>query len=234
MIGVRRQSRGFTLLEMLVATAMIAVLAGSFYTTLHTAFKARSASARVVQPVRRVKLALELLQDDFQSAMIPRGVLAGEFVGEDGLATDGQSADSVLVHCAVGAKDRSGPGGDVRKVELFCEDVEDTGDRCLVRYVTANLLASVAEEPRREVICRGVYAFNVRYFDGADWQDGWDAIVMGDVLPLAVEVTIQLAEERDSSGGEGGYAASRVFPIPCSSLLPGVSAGIATAVEGAR
>ena len=230
----RRQSVGFSLLEVLVAMSMIAVLAGSFYATLHTAFKARGSAARAVEPVRQIELALELLRDDLQSAMIPRGLLAGEFTGEDLVDTEGRPGDSVLVHCALGAAEHANSGGDIRKVELVCETSEETGAMLLVRYVTGNLLATAAEEPRREVICRDIEAFDVRYFDGADWQESWDSIVQGDVLPLAVEVTIQLPADPDASDGLDGYAATRAFLIPCSSLQPGISAGMQMGMEAGR
>ena len=234
MIRAWRQPRGFTLLEMLVATAMIAVLAGSFYATLRTAFKARDSSDAAIKPIRKAELALELLREDLQSAMVPRGLLAGPLLGQDSIDASGQANDYVSVHCAVGAADKSGRPGDVRKVDLFCEKPEGTAENCLVRYLVWNLLAPQTQELIREVICRNVYAFNIRYFDGVDWQDSWDSVVQGDVLPLAVEVTIQLASEQDASGGERGYTTSRVFPIPCSSLLPGGSPRMQAATDGVR
>ena len=48
----RRHARAFTLLELLVATAMTAILAGSLYATLHVAFKARRSAMEVVEPAR--------------------------------------------------------------------------------------------------------------------------------------------------------------------------------------
>ena len=52
------KSAAFTLLEMLVATAMVAVLAGSLYASLSIAFKARRSALAVVEPVRKVEIAL--------------------------------------------------------------------------------------------------------------------------------------------------------------------------------
>ena len=234
MIRRRRQSCGFTLLEMILATGMTAVLAGSLYATLHTAFKARRSLTAALDPVRRAELALELLREDLQSAMVPRGLLAGPLLGEDSVDNSGRANDSVSVHCAVGASDQSGAPGDIRMVELVCETPDGTDQKCLVRYLTANLLASQAEEPAYEVICRGIHAFDVRYFDGIDWQDSWDSVAQGDVLPLAVEVTIQLAPDEDPPGSEEWYTASRVFGIPCSALQPGVSPGMLAAMEGDR
>ena len=87
MSSPRRQPGGFTLLELLVATAMTAVLAGSLYATLHVAFKARRAATAAVEQMRKAELAVELIRAEVESAVVPRGILAGGFLGED--ATDG-------------------------------------------------------------------------------------------------------------------------------------------------
>jgi len=234
MIMARRQSRGFTLLEMIVATGMTAVLAGSFYATLHTAFKARRSVTTALEPVRKVELAMELLREDLQSAMVPRGLLAGPLLGEDGVDDSGRADDSLSVHCAVGGAGRSGWPGDIRMVELCCETLEGANQKCLVRYLTVNLLAPQAEDPAYEIICRGIHSFDVRYFDGVDWQQSWDSVGQGDVLPLAVEVTIQLSSDESPSASEAGYTASRVFGIPCSWLQPGISPGMMAAMEESR
>ena len=74
----------------------------------------------------------------------------------------------------------------------------------------------------------------INVFDGADWQDSWDSVAQNDILPLAVEVTIELPPEAGAPEDQAEYAASRVFPIPCSSLQPGVSPAMQAALEGSR
>jgi hypothetical protein len=41
------------------------------------------------------------------------------------------------------------------------------------------------------------------------------------VLPLAVEVTIQLQSDQKDEQDIAGYRTSEVFLVPCSSLMPG-------------
>ena len=99
MNSYRGNNRAFTLLEMLVATAMIAVLAGSFYATLRVAFRAQRSALRTIEPVRKAKLAVNLLRADIQSALVPNGVLAGSFLGEDATDASGRDGDVLLLHC---------------------------------------------------------------------------------------------------------------------------------------
>jgi len=65
----------------------------------------------------------------------------------------------------------------------------------------------------REVLCRGVFGFNLRYFNGSEWLDTWDSTVENNTLPCAIEVTLQLDDARQP--GVGGYYASKVIMIPC-------------------
>jgi hypothetical protein len=86
----------------------------------------------------------------------------------------------------------------------------------LVRRITTNLLAPTTPDPQQEVICRGVRTFTLRFFDGTAWQDTWDSTTVGttqsNVLPQAVEVTIELEGERNQPGPK----ATRVVLIPCA------------------
>ena len=218
----RRKTHAFTLLEMLVAMAMIAVLAGSLYATLRIAFKARRTALEAVEPVSKAELAMELLRADVQSAVIPRGILAGSFLGEDGTDDTGRECDSLLLHCTTPTARQAERTADIRMIELVCIPQEDATGMVLLRRITVNLLAPTTNEPAEDVLCRGVQAFGLRYFDGTSWQDSWDSGTQDNTLPSAVEVTLELeaADDPQSETGEGGYWTSRVFLIPCSSIAP--------------
>lgn len=217
-----RQPRAFTLLELLVATAMTAVLAGSLYATLHIAFQAQRTAAHAVENVRRAELAAELIRRDLESAIVPRGILAGVFYGEDGVTASGRAADAVALHCTADGGQETEGVGDVRMVEFACETAEDGRGLVLLRRVTLNLLSTNVQEPVEEVICRDVRSFELVYFDGTDWVDSWDSAAQDNALPLAVGVTIELISEDEADADAAGYWISRVFRLPCSSLTTGL------------
>ena len=208
-------ARGFSLLELLVALAMMAVLAGSLYATLQIAFRARRSSQASIEPVRRAEIVLSLLRADFQSAMVPRGVLAGVFLGEDEVDVSGGIGDYVSMYCAAGGGESGEQVGDVRLIEFYCEPSADGSSMTLVRRVVVNPLASATDDAPIETLCRDVAEFDLRYFDGWDWQDQWDSVVQNDSLPVAVEVTLQLQPSPQSPPDAEGYLTSQVFLIPC-------------------
>lgn len=205
-----------------MATGMTAILAGSLYATLHVSFKARRSAHAAVEQVRKVELAIELVRGDVESALVPRGIMAGIFVGEDATDAAGRPSDSLMLHCTADAAQETDGLGDVRMIELSCEPDEDGPGMVLLRRVNVHLLATNVETPDDEVLCRGVRLFDLRYFDGLEWQDEWDSTMQDSVLPIAVEVTLALVSEDGTSDEDMGYWSSRIFRLACSSLTPGL------------
>jgi len=218
--GIHRGA--FTLLELLVATAMTAVLAGSLYATLHIALAAQGKATESLEHVRMAELAVELIRADIESAVVPKGILAGTFLGEDSANALGRASDVLMLHCAANGAQASEGTGDIRMVELACEPAEDGREMILVRRLTLNLLATRVEDPVEEVLCRSVRSFDLRYFDGLDWQDAWNSSSRDNALPLAVEVTLELVGGPNTGMEEGEHSFSRVLQVPCSSLSPGL------------
>lgn len=87
----RRTSRGFTLLEVIVASAMVSLLIGGVSVSLHVAHRARRSTVERIEPVRTARMVMEAVARDLQAAVPPTGVLAGEFVGTDGRNESGDA-----------------------------------------------------------------------------------------------------------------------------------------------
>lgn len=219
--------RGFTLLELLVALGMVAIISLSMFQSLRVAVRAKNSAEAAVAPARSADIAMSMLRADFENALppnkdnldptlVPPPYLAGNFVGTDTMDDRGHPGDDVTFfttndgpsHDTNNAAVTGVPTGDgeIHYVELLVlPSPTNPNDHILVRRITANLLAPQQVQPDDEVICRGVSAFNVRYYDGGDWQDSWDAINENTdssgnpELPAAVEVTLEL-ENRNADG----------------------------------
>ena len=240
------RSRAFTLLELLVALSMAAIIAGSLYSSLRIGFRARTMAEAQVEPIRTAELATGLLRADFESArpadnpLDDNNTLAGPFIGQDttgdtGLAADtvefftlGNPTDALTVGASTAAPSRPAamatgavpaPAGEARKVSIGLVSYPGAGgvtEQVLVRRVTTNLLAQVAVEPIEEVLCRGVRSLNLRYHDGLMWQDSWDSTQLENNIPTAVELTIEL--DRSVDGQTRIISFPRVFLLSCSTL----------------
>lgn len=162
------------------------------------------------------------------------GALAGPFVGTQpvmggGAAVGGAAeADTLEFYTTAGGSSAAGTGG-VRRVFLtLAPDPAVAGRQVLLRRTIENLLAPVEPVPTDEILCRGVRAFNLRYFDGFQWLETWDSTLQEDQLPVAVEVTLELEPTAgqpalveplpDASAAAGGIRFTRVFLLSCSTL----------------
>ena len=209
-----RPVRGFTLLELLVAISLMALIAGSLYGSLYVGFKAERSATNAIAPARTAALTLELLQQDFDAALPPTGVLAGPFTGTAGTAA-GEPGSLSFFSCA-NVPNAGETACDIRKVELSVETPPDETQPVLMRRVTTNLLAANAPLVREQVVCRQVRLFTLRYYDGTMWQDAWDSTGQGNLLPLAVEVTLGFAPPAEQTdGAERIYRLARVYRLPC-------------------
>ena len=200
--------RAFTLLEMLLATTIVALLAGSLYAAMSTAFKARRTALASVDDVRKVNTAMELLRADLLATVPPRATLSGSFVGQAGGGLTGAISDGLTFSAAVTDVQPGAGVGDIKKIEYACQ-TSTSGTMDLVRRVTTNLLSQVTAEPKEEVLCRGLASFTLRYYDGTNWATEWDS-TKTNALPTAVEVTL----------GLGDTTTTRVMLVPCGTVAP--------------
>jgi general secretion pathway protein J len=209
---VFRQQRGFTLLELIVAMMMVAILSMSLYASLRVAFKAKSSAETAIAPSAAADITMSLLRDDLENALPPNGVLAGNFVGTDSRDDRNLDADDLVFYSTADSPEHPAANGEIKNVELTVVTPTGSNDHVLIRRVTRNLLAPVQANPDEEVLCRHVMGFNLRYYTGSVWDDSWDSTTEDNTLPVAVEVTldIQLAADQPPQR----YV--RVFPLSCS------------------
>ena len=96
---------------------------------------------------------------------------------------------------------------------------EDTNETVLVRGITTNLLSPKSLEPYEDILCSGIEALNLRYYDGYDWLDEWDSGNHDNTLPIAVEINIMF-EAKDDGGvdynNEWERSISCSFTLPCA------------------
>jgi prepilin-type N-terminal cleavage/methylation domain-containing protein len=212
-----RQPGGFTLLEVLMAMAMMGIVAASLFASLGTAHKARESARSIMEPVQAVTVALELIGKDIECALPPTGILAGSFLGVPLAGTAGEADAMEFYRPAplATATDLEGRVQGVQMIELSVETIQGEPLPVLVRRMSANLLAPVVEEPVAEILCRNVTGFDVYYFDGTIWQETWDSTTLDNILPSAVRISLQVAWPRYRSDEPTIYFATRTFLPSC-------------------
>jgi len=209
----RHARRGFTLLELILAAGIVAILMLSLYTALHTAYKARAAMNTASARVRTARIALDLIEQNLKSALPPNArttataVLAGPFQG-----TQNEIDLYCLAHDYGNDTDPLSDG--MRYVTIMMDSSTATtavNGQALVQKVTRNLLPAAPVDPVEETLATNVTAFTVRYYDGVNWADTWDSTQQNNALPVAVEVTVTV----QPSAKDQPYTLMRTIALPC-------------------
>lgn len=233
MMRRHKPDAGFSLLELIVAMALMSMVAGALYASLHCAFQAWDSAQRTLTPVCAAKMACSLLRYDLESALPPTGILAGAFIGTDDTDDDGYDSDIVSFYCTSHDPQPDDGTCEIQFVEVGIDDLDDDSGHGFLRRVTTNLLAPETPDSVEEMLCRSVRSLNFVYYDGYDWLDSWDSTTQGDSLPLAVEVTIELQPEADADPDAEGYKLTRLLLLPCAGFDE-ESGGVIGGMSGPR
>jgi general secretion pathway protein J len=200
------KARGFTLVEVLVAVAILAMVTtlvwGSFKDTFRTKSQVEAQSGRY----RTVRIALERLARDLSMAYLSQNDDASQpehrtrfygkrnsdvdeikfsYFGHQRLYQDANEADTSVVSY-YGARDRDEP----RKTNLIRRETRRLGN------LKPEDLAGEAD-----IICDDVVRLRLDYWDSRDkqWRDEWQttsADGQPDRLPSKVKVTLTVRDER--------------------------------------
>lgn len=182
--------RGFTLLEVLLALTLMALVLGLIQGTYSGASRSRALSGAESREVHAATVALDRLANElacaFTSTATPLRARATRFVVASGL--DGWSALTFVTRLA--ALPGSLPGGEAEVGYLVERDAD--GVPRLRRRESRDLDGDPEEGGVPYEVLPQVSRFEVRCYDGTEWLDAWDTEGREDPprLPLAVSVEV--------------------------------------------
>jgi general secretion pathway protein J len=193
-----RGPHGFTLIEVILAIGVMAILLAAVNAVFFGALRLRDRSAQAVYDALPADQALATIRRDLQCAVPPGGVLAGDFLVGDFTESNTSEQVSMEFCTTTGALHDSEPWADIQRVSYALRETEPAakdGSRDLVRSVTRNLLNTVTPEVDDQHLLSGVKEVFFDCYDGTQWQPTWDSASGSTNLPTAVRVSIQLAGE---------------------------------------
>jgi len=219
---------GFTLLELLVAMALMNVIALSLFSSMRTATKAKRSATAVVKPYRYIVPAFDFLREDLSCALKPGGVFAGSFLAENNVGQKSYHYDTMSFYTTSYQPEDVGLASNIIQVQYLLEDDTESGLAVLKRRKTINLLPTGTAETVDEIVCRNVLSFDIQMYNGTSWDESWDSTTLEDALPNGVRVTIILyfddkysesraREERDWEEDYNEKIFTNIFLPTCAS-----------------
>lgn len=197
----------FTLIEMILAIGVAAIVLVAVNAVLFTALRLRNATTNAVDAATPLDSALAFMRRDLQCAVTPTNgtskVLSGSFragtVSSVGLAEPAAAE----FYTATGALSENAPWADIQRVTYELKNSPDgSGQRDLYRSVVRNLLSTTGTpDMEDQLMLTGVDSVKFTCYDGSQWQTAWDtsdSTALNTNLPLAVRVEIQLAGQNNA------------------------------------
>jgi prepilin-type N-terminal cleavage/methylation domain-containing protein len=194
--GTHRAPRGFTLIEMMLAIGVLALilamLASSFSAVAHSKVHAegrlmvdREGRALLWQMTKEVTNAV---QTPYAASNV--ALLGGGHVG------NGKAIDTITMSTFSGGHRRAITGLTPETIVTYnlTANPEQPGWYLLQRSQQSGLLTNSAST-QTTVLANNVLSMHIRYFDGQKWGESWDtsSLPRGSQLPVAVAIQIQMA-----------------------------------------
>jgi type II secretion system protein J len=193
--------RGFTLLELLIATAVGAIVLIVINGTYFGALRLHNSTHDKIEADLVLERSLGLVQRDLAGLMLPAGTFSGQFqdTPTDSLTQEfAATRVSPDLYTTSATVDGWSPFSEVQVVAYFLAPATDgSNTKNLVRAVTRNLLPVQTPTTDEQVLLTGVADAGFDYYDGNEWTDTWDSTVTS-TLPMAIRFSLSLAN-RDSS-----------------------------------
>ena len=200
--GRTRRHCGFTLLEVLLATAISAVVIVAIQAVFFNALRLRNTTSDRAEADLALHRVLDLVQRDLTGLMLPGGTLGGVLQTE---------TDSSLVAPVEGIKlgpdfftasgrvDAWTPFSEVQRVSYYlAPSPRGDGSSDLIRSVSRNLLPALEESSEEQVLLEDVAQAGFEFFDGFEWTPSWDSAA-SESVPVAIRFFLQRAP--DAAGG---------------------------------
>ncbi len=173
--------RAFTLLEVLVSIALVAVLLGAMFTFLHEFLRSRSRALDYTARQLAAATLIERVESDLAACLV------GDAVNGAGVAGDASRISilsrGVAAHLAERGID-SGVLGDLQQSEYRFDDRSGAIE---IRRLAPG---SPPDTPLAGFVSIGhVFRLRFRYHDGTGWSDSFDSLA-SNALPAAVEIAV--------------------------------------------
>ncbi len=188
---MRKPQDAFTLVELLLAATLTAIILGSAFVSLSIVMKAYKELSSKTNQAEIARLILDRMRIDLESTFYSPHEDLTRFVGYDQIAGE-LSVDSLTFISAVNRPvDTGGGTSDLAEIQYYVDMDESTPERWLLRRMDNTPDSDPFTGGQVALLGPQVQSLDFQFFDGTMWWPEWDST---EDIPLAVNVTIGLFE----------------------------------------
>lgn len=189
----RRVQGGFTLIEVLVVIAIMAIVLSSIYGIFASVSGTKDRLDSDSEIYHRARVVFDRLGREIHSAYYRTS--SDETIFQGGEGTEGFSLE--FSTSAVSPLSIEGTAFAVVKYELEEDSESEDGGLVLLRTESPMLSENRSgSEPTALRMAPGILSMTVRYYGSGEWQDSWDAATSG--LPERVEIELHVSDGLDT------------------------------------
>jgi len=210
---MRRKRRGFTLLELLVAISILAMVSVLIYGAFSSMRRTKEGLERIQDRYREGRIAMQRVTRELSSAYLSQHVPLDQALtmAQTGfIGTRGNPADRVdFTAFANTRRDRDAHESDQAEISYYGSSNPDgSGTTDLVRRISTRPDLEFQRGGRVEVLATDIDLFELEYFDAQTglWTDTWDStqtVGQPGRIPYLLRITLILNSGRRSESGSG-------------------------------
>ncbi|MBT8120284.1 MAG: type II secretion system minor pseudopilin GspJ [Gammaproteobacteria bacterium] len=193
--SLHNRQQGFTLLELLIASIIFAIMAVMAYGGLDNVLSNSKASQQALSRLQQIQQGIAIISRDF-SQLVPRAV-RDEYGNIQPALSTANNIDNLVEFTRGG---RPNPANLLRSTLVRVAYQFD--DEELVRLQWPQLDNAPGMEANKTTLIDDLESVSIRYLDGnAQWQEEWPPVNTGASIsntistqPLAIEVILTLAD----------------------------------------
>jgi type II secretion system protein J len=218
-----RSIRAFTLLELILAVLVFAIVLSAIHVVFFTALRLRDRTSQAIERSLPLQQTLGIIKRDLANLVPPGGSLAGQLQSTPTAAMNSSSRmgqqTGPQFYTTAGVVNQYQPFAEIERVSYFlAAPTNDAPGMDLFRSVTRNLLPVTPETTDDQFLMSGVDAITFQYYDGNNWKDTWDstqadpATGLTNGLPRAIKMALALHLESQTLGTPAPV--ELIVPIP--------------------
>lgn len=227
------EAKAFTLMEVLVATAIFSIVLAAINITFFSAFRLRAKTTRLLERIMPVNQALGIIKKDLKGVLPPGGAMAGQFLCD---STGNSKLGRLDFNTTSGTILSNAYWGDIQTVAYYLKapDSLDTTNNIgmdLIRGVTHNQLPVMTSEIEETPLLQGVETLEFEFYNGTEWKTSWDSQTASPTMPVAVRVVLGMApaDDEEQRGSTLKNIVELVVPITIVSATNSASSSTTTA-----